>query len=80
MMIFLFGGSMLVIWPILLPINAVNQRGSTEGITGMDLLSISNIKDPNRYWAHTFVAIAFVCMVPSDDGPDSRCDVLADVP
>jgi calcium permeable stress-gated cation channel len=61
MMIFLFGAGMLVIWPILIPVNAVNQRGAAEGITGMDLLSISNVKDPSRYWAHVFVAIAFVC-------------------
>jgi calcium permeable stress-gated cation channel len=63
MMIFLFGGSMLFIWPVLLPINAVNQRGAADGITGMDLLSISNIKDSNRYWAHVVVAIAFVCTI-----------------
>jgi hypothetical protein len=65
MMIFLFGGAMLVIWPVLLPVNAVNQRGAAEGINGMDLLSISNVKDPNRYWAHVFTAIAFVCIALS---------------
>jgi calcium permeable stress-gated cation channel len=79
MMIILFVASMLVIWPILLPINAVNQRGADEGITGMDLLSISNVKDANRYWAHVFVAIAFVCIQPLDSESDARCDVLVDV-
>lgn len=64
MMILLFGGSLLIIWPILLPVNAVNQRGAAEGVTGMDLLSISNVKDPDRYWAHVFVAIAFICISP----------------
>lgn len=63
MMIYLFAGSMLFIWPVLLPINAVNQRGQADGVTGMDLLSISNVKDPNRYWAHVVVAIAFVCTI-----------------
>ena len=80
MMIFLFGGSMLIIWPILLPVNAVNQRGDADGISGMDLLSISNIKDPNRYWAHTFVAIAFVGILVPCDYPDSSCDMLVNVP
>jgi hypothetical protein len=79
MMIFLFTGSMLVIWPVLLPVNAVNQRGAAEGITGMDLLSISNVKDANRYWAHVFVAIAFVCTKPLDSESDARCDVLVNV-
>jgi hypothetical protein len=64
MMIFLFGGGMLIIWPILIPVNAVNQRGAAEGVNGMDLLSISNIKSPERYWAHVFVGIAFVCNLP----------------
>ena len=60
MMIILFGASMLVILPVLLPINAVGQYGAAGGITGMDLLSISNIKDPHRYWAHVVMAIGFV--------------------
>ena|SRR5947207_9801930 len=63
MMIFLFGGSMLVIWPVLLPINAVDQHGTAGGISGMDLLSISNIKTPSRYWAHVVMAIAFVSKI-----------------
>jgi calcium permeable stress-gated cation channel len=60
-MIYLFGGAMLVTWPVLLPINAVNQRGSAGGITGMDLLSISNVSSPKRYWAHVATAIVFIC-------------------
>jgi calcium permeable stress-gated cation channel len=61
MMILLFGGSMLVIWPILLPVNAVGERAA--GVTGMDILSISNVTNPHRYWAHVFVAIAFISMI-----------------
>lgn len=64
MMIFLFGGSMLLIWPVLLPINAVNQRGAAGGVAGMDLLSISNVKTPARHWAHVVMAIAFVSKKP----------------
>jgi hypothetical protein len=78
MMIFLFGGSMLLIWPVLLPVNAVGQRGAAGGITGMDLLSISNISNPNRYWAHVAMAIAFVCML-SLVGFDFRRYGLSDV-
>src|SRR5271170_7928629 len=57
MMILLFGASMLIIWPILLPVNAVNQRGAAGGVSGMDILSISNINSnsPERYWAHVLV-------------------------
>ena len=51
---------MLLIWPILIPVNAVNQRGAAGNITGMDLLSISNVKTPTRYWAHVVTAIAFI--------------------
>jgi calcium permeable stress-gated cation channel len=62
MMIFLFGGSMLVIWPVLLPINAVKQHGVT-GRIGMELLSISNIETPIRYWAHLVMAIVFISKI-----------------
>ena len=63
MMIILFGGGILIVWPVLLPVNAVNQRGAAGNITGMDLLSISNVKDPSRYWAHVAMAIVFVSSI-----------------
>ena len=59
-MIFIFGGTMLITWPLLLPINAVNQKGEAGGVSGMDVLSISNVKDPVRYWAHVVAAICFI--------------------
>ena len=61
-MIILFGGSMLVIWPVLLPMNAVRQLGPAGGVTGMDIFSISNISpgSTKRYWAHVAMAIYFV--------------------
>ena len=59
-MIFLFGGSILVMWPVLLPINAVNQHGAGRNVAGMELLSVSNIEKPSRYWAHVVMAIAFI--------------------
>jgi calcium permeable stress-gated cation channel len=80
MMLILFGGGMLVIWPVLLPVNVVNQKGSAGGVNGMDLLSISNIENPNRYWAHVVMAIVFVCMSTSRHIVTPRCNLLLDVP
>ncbi|KAF2089145.1 DUF221-domain-containing protein [Saccharata proteae CBS 121410] len=44
-----------IIWPVLLPINATGGGGQQE----LDILSFSNVKDPNRYWAHAIMAWAF---------------------
>jgi calcium permeable stress-gated cation channel len=78
MMIILFGASMLLIWPVLLPINLVDQRGTAGGVSGMDLLSISNIKTPRRYWAHVVIAIAFIGLCPRHLAYSS-CHMLSDV-
>jgi calcium permeable stress-gated cation channel len=59
-MIVIFGGGMLLLWPVLLPINAVNQKGEAGGVSGLDLLSISNVQDTWRYWIHTVAAILFI--------------------
>lgn len=45
----------IVTWVVLLPVNAVNGNGNT----GLDQLSISNVKDHHRYYAHAFVSWAF---------------------
>jgi calcium permeable stress-gated cation channel len=42
----------LITWPILFPINATGGGGQTQ----LNILSFSNVKDKNRYLAHTFVA------------------------
>ena len=72
---------MLIIWPILLPVNAVNQRGAAGGVSGMDILSISNINSnsPERYWAHVLVAIAFTCIPFRKTLSNCRCNMLLDV-
>lgn len=75
-MIFLFGVSMLVIWPVLIPINAIGQNGTAGGISGMDLLSISNIKFPSRYWAHVVMAMVFIGLTPFKVGINGRCYLL----
>lgn len=49
---FLFG---ICIYVVLLPINIVNGRGKT----GFDLLSISNIENSKRYYAHSFMGWVF---------------------
>lgn len=46
---FLFG---MLTWIILLPINATNGNGNS----GLDQLSISNIKHRKRYYAHAFMS------------------------
>lgn len=45
----------LLTWIILLPLNAV--RGA--GLTGFDQLSISNVRDHSRYWAHAWTAFIY---------------------
>lgn len=49
---FLFG---MLTWMVLLPVNATNGHGNT----GLDQLSISNIKHKNRYYAHAFMSWIF---------------------
>lgn len=47
-LLFLFG---LLTWIVLLPINAANGNGNK----GFDQLSIANVKDKHRYYAHVFI-------------------------
>ncbi|EGE83114.2 DUF221 domain-containing protein [Blastomyces dermatitidis ATCC 18188] len=49
----------LVVWPILFPIHATGGAGNTQ----LDALSFSNVKDPNRYYAHVFVAWMFFSFI-----------------
>lgn len=42
----------LITWPILFPVNATGGAGQT----GFNILSFSNIVNPNRYYAHTIIA------------------------
>lgn len=52
LVVFLCG---ILTWIVLLPVNAVDGNGNT----GLDQLSISNIKHKNRYYAHVFVSWVF---------------------
>lgn len=46
-------------YTVLLPINATDGRGNT----GFDKLSISNVKNPDRYYAHVFIGWIFYGLV-----------------
>lgn len=49
----------LVTWPILFPVNATGGGGQTQ----LNILSFSNVKDKNRYLAHTFVAWVYIGLI-----------------
>ncbi|OBA20866.1 DUF221-domain-containing protein [Metschnikowia bicuspidata var. bicuspidata NRRL YB-4993] len=51
-LIFLFG---ILTWGVLLPVNATSGAGKT----GLDQLSISNISQPKRYYAHALMSWVF---------------------
>jgi hypothetical protein len=51
----------LITWPILFPINITGGRGNKE----LDVLSISNIVDKKRYYAHALVSCVFFGMLAS---------------
>lgn len=42
----------IITWPVLFPVNATGGGGQTE----LDQLSLSNVENPNRYYAHAFIA------------------------
>jgi len=58
-------GGCLILWPVLFPIHATGGGGLTE----LDLLTIGNVKDPGRLYAHAFMAWAFF-------GGNSSCMTL----
>ncbi|KAK9322090.1 hypothetical protein V1517DRAFT_276783 [Lipomyces orientalis] len=45
----------IMLWPILLPVNATGGGGQT----GLDLLSFANVANPDRYYAHVFLCWFF---------------------
>ncbi|KAF2186168.1 DUF221-domain-containing protein [Zopfia rhizophila CBS 207.26] len=48
-----------ITWPILFPVNATGDAGQQQ----LDLLSYSNVRNPNRYYAHALVSCVFLGMV-----------------
>ncbi|CAI7642781.1 unnamed protein product [Penicillium bialowiezense] len=49
----------LITWPILLPLHATGGNGNTE----LDMLSFSNVANPNRYYANVIVACIYFTFV-----------------
>jgi calcium permeable stress-gated cation channel len=47
-----------ITWPILFPVNASGGGGQSQ----LDVVSFSNVADPNRYYAHVLVAFIFLGM------------------
>jgi hypothetical protein len=52
-------GGCLITFPVLLPIHATGG----SGLTALELLTIGNVKDPQKLLAHVFVAWVFFGMV-----------------
>lgn len=52
-------GSLVVIFPVLFPLNATDSGGQT----GLDRLSYSNIRDRNRTYAHAILALFYYPIV-----------------
>ncbi|KAH7130260.1 hypothetical protein B0J11DRAFT_522759 [Dendryphion nanum] len=50
---------MLITWPILFPINATGGAGNQQ----LDILSMSNVRNVNRYYAHALVSFVFLGLV-----------------
>lgn len=48
-----------ITWPVLFPVNATGGGGQKE----LDQLSMSNVNDPKRYYAHALVACVFLGFV-----------------
>jgi hypothetical protein len=42
----------VLLWPILLPLHATGGAGNTD----LDLLTLGNVKDPRRFYAHALLA------------------------
>jgi calcium permeable stress-gated cation channel len=49
----------LITWPVLFPVNATGHGGQQQ----LDILSMSNIADPIRYYAHAIVAWVYLGFV-----------------
>ena len=48
-----------ITWPVLFPINATGGGGQKQ----LDIITFSNIKNKNKYYAHTFIAWIFISFV-----------------
>ena len=58
-MIIMTIGGCAITWPVLFPVNATGHGGQQQ----LDILSMSNVKDPKRYYAHAVVAGVYLGFV-----------------
>lgn len=73
MVLIIFVPALLLVWPILLPLNIVSGVNDSppagqSAVNGLDRLAFGNVsrKNTNRYWAHLILAYIFViwtCLV-----------------
>jgi len=49
-----------LLWPILLPLHATGGGGNE----GLDLLTLGNVTDPKRLYAHALLAWIYFGMLP----------------
>lgn len=49
----------VITWPVLFPVNATGHGGQQQ----LDMLSMSNVADPKRYYAHALVAWVYLGFV-----------------
>lgn len=70
MVVIIFLPALLLVWPILLPINIVdgvndNPLAGQTAVTGLDRLAFGNVSraHTSRYWAHLVLAYAFVIWI-----------------
>ncbi|KAG9227933.1 late exocytosis, associated with Golgi transport-domain-containing protein, partial [Amylocarpus encephaloides] len=64
----IFSLLLVVVSPVLMPLNMVDGRNEVGGVRGLDRLSFSNVSPSHtdRYWAHLVIAIfviASVCQI-----------------
>lgn len=69
--VFLVG--MCISWPVLFPVHATGGNGLNQ----LDLLTIGNVEDPNRLFAHVVVAWIFfgtlyTSLVAQNSTPDTH--------
>ncbi|KAK6364230.1 uncharacterized protein PV06_02523 [Exophiala oligosperma] len=49
----------IITWPVLFPVNATGGGGQQQ----LDILSMSNVENPNRYYAHSIIGCIFLGFV-----------------
>jgi hypothetical protein len=61
----LFSPAALIITPVLVPLNYINGKTATHGVSGLDALGWSNVglDHCDRYWAHLVFSLLFISYI-----------------